>query len=553
MKKYFLFLLFLLPVYLYPQAEFADVSNPVYPFLERMYSLHIINDYDVFQKPKTRRAIGEYLLEVQAAENKLSEIDSGVFHDLMSEFALEMHHTTESFQSPFTGTGYEPFSQKERFLYYNVNEKGNFFINLTADAEPILHHTKNIGTTKATLLNGGGIIRGTLMDRLGFYIQGSNGFALANKSAALQKKLLQYNFKFNEKPDETFFDDNEGYVSLDYDWLNVKFGKDRLLLGYGENKTLMSDNGPKFDYLQFQFKYGIYSFSSFHGKLLGEESFIPDTITAGVNVVKEKYMAYHRLGFHLSDNVTFGAGEIIIYGERPAEFSYLNPFNFYKAAEHNNRDRDNAMIFFDFENRSIQGVRLFTMLLLDDINYSKLGSGWYGNQTLWDLGISYYTSNAIVPIDFHFQYTRVEPFVFTHRLSNNNFTTFGYGLSSVIAPNSELFFSKINFRLTSRIESAFSFSYTIHGANILDSFGNVVKNVGGDFTLGHRTWDADTVHFLDGEREYYRNMTVSLSYEPYNEIKFFFTLISTNYMQTNTLVKLNSDVVNAFFALQVKI
>jgi len=553
LKKNIFIFLFLIPVMLYSQAESVPVSNPVYAFLERMDALQLIKEYDSFQKPKSRKAIAGYLNQIEKIKNELGHIDQNIFNDLRQEFSFEMFGTTYTYQSLIDGEKYEPFSQKEKFFYFNSGKKGNLFINLTADAEYIFHHHGIIINSNTTLLNAGGIIRGTLMNTFGFYIQGSNGFSLGAHQAALQKKELQYNFKFNEKPDESFFDDNEGHFALDFDWINFKFGRDRLLLGYGENKAILSDNGPKFDYLQLQFNYGIFSFFSFHGKLLGQHSYLADTVTAGVNFVKEKYMAYHRLGFNLTDNLTLGAGEVIIYGDRPIEFSYLNPFNFYKSVEHNNRDRDNAMVFFDLENRSIKGLKLFAMVLLDDINYGKVGTGWYGNQTMWDIGFSAYNLYKWIPIDLHFEYTRVEPYVFTHRLQNNNFTNYGYRLSSIVAPNSELFFTKINYRLTHRFEAAFSFSYTIHGANYKDNLGNITKNVGGDISVGHRVWDSEKVKFLDGVTEIYRNVTVDISYEPYNEIKLFLKTILANYPQVTETIPYGNLYVTAFFSLQVKI
>jgi len=557
-KSLIIFFLFL-PIVLYSQAEFVPVGHPVYSFLERMDALQFIKEYDSFQKPKTRKAIAGYLKQVEKNKIELNTIDRNIQLDLRSEFSLEMFETTYGYQSLIAGEKYDPFTEKEKYFYFNSGKKGNLFINLTVDADYIYHSQYYYINNDAKLVNAGGIIRGTLMNTFGFYIQGSNGFSSGSKEAALQKKELQYNYKFNEKYEETFFDDNEGHLSLDFDWFNLKLGRDRLMLGYGANKAILSDNSPKFDYLQLQFNYGIFSFFSFHGKLLGENTLISDSVSGGVNFVKEKYMAYHRLGFNIADNFTLGAGEIVIYGDRPMEFSYLNPFNFYKSVEHNNRDRDNAMVFFDLENRSIKGLKLFAMVLLDDIHYGKLGTGWYGNQTLWNFGFSSYNLYSIIPIDFHFEYTRVEPYVFTHRLPNNNFTNFGYGLSSVIAPNSELFFSKINYRLSHRFEASFSFSYTVHGANYLDDQGNIIKNVGGDFAVGHRNGDADKVKFLDGVKQIYRKITIGFIYELWNEIKLMmhteFNSYSRqkNYFDFGEHIKFGDTNGTGIFSLQVRI
>jgi len=553
LKKIILIGFLLFSVITFPQAEFVPAAHSVYEFLERMEAMKFIKEYDSFTKPKTRKSIAAYLKQAIGKKTELNAVDCNILLDLQTEFSLELLDSAENFQSLVGGSKYNPFTQQEKFFYGNSGKEGNLFINLTADGEYISNNQNHSINSNAELLNAGGIIRGTLMNTFGFYIQGSNGFSVGNKIAALQKKELQYNYKFNEKTGETFYDDNEGHVSLDFDWLNVKFGRDRLLLGYGENKVILSDNSPKFDYFQLHFNYGIFSFSSFHGKMLGQNSVLSDSITSGVNVIKEKYMAYHRLGFTLSDNFTFGAGEIIIYGDRPLEFSYLNPFNFYKSIEHSNRDRDNAMVFFDLQNKSIKGLKLFAMLLLDDINYAKVGTGWYGNQTLWNFGVSSFNLYDLLPLDFHLEYTRVEPYVFTHRLINNNFTNFGYGLSSVIAPNSELYFSKINYRLSHRFEATFSFGYAVHGANYLDGEGKVIKNVGGDFSLGHRVLDSENVKFLDGVKEIFRKTTIGVTYEPYNQINLtLLAVVENNSLQINYPEKRKPNS-TAIFSLHIKI
>src|SRR5690606_23692623 len=141
------------------------------------------------------------------------------------------------------------------------------------------------------------------------------------------------------------------------------------------------------------------NFSYFHGKLLGNSLFADDTITGGTQVVDEKYFGYHRLGFNISSSVVLGAGELIIYGNRGIDFSYLNPFTFYKSVEHSNQDRDNSMLFFDLNVKPVAGLRFFTSILIDDINFGKIGSGWFGYNTLLHSGIHSLNLYKIVTID----------------------------------------------------------------------------------------------------------------------------------------------------------
>jgi hypothetical protein len=89
-----------------------------------------------------------------------------------------------------------------------------------------------------------------------------------------------------------------------------------------------------------------------------------------------------------------------------------------------------------------------------------------------------------------------------------------------LQPNSELFFLEISYRFTNRLTLTADFSYSNHGSNIVKEDGTV-QNVGGDINLSHRTFDSETVKFLDGRLEISRNISLKLFYEPYNQFSFF--------------------------------
>ena len=208
-------------------------------------------------------------------------------------------------------------------------------------------------------------------------------------------------------------------------------------------------------------------------------------LPAAQHRIEEKYIGYHRIGFNFSRHFDFGVGELIIYGDRPIDLSYLNPFNFYKSVEHANQDRDNSMLFFDYNNNSIKGLKLFTTFLIDDMQFGQIGKGWWGNETMFNIGA--YSTNLynIIPLDIHLEYLRIEPYTFRHRLIRNAFTNFGYNLGPDIQPNTGLFFSQINYRFSNRLSLTASFSYSEHGANPVMNDGTI-RNVGGDINLGHR-------------------------------------------------------------------
>lgn len=521
MKRLFLVLVILINFSLTAQSEYVPVNNRVYEFLERMESLHLLDSYNSFEVPKDRKEISSYLVQLINNDSRLDEVDKLILDDLKTEFEYELYGTLNNSQSIINGESYNPFNQKEHYLFVHAEKnKFNLFVNLIGEAEGIFLNSKEpekkISTS--TWLYGGEI-RGTVLDKLGFYIKGTNGIVAGNIEAALLKRELKSNFKLNLAPDEKFFDETEGYISADFDLIKLKFGRQKFDIGYGPFKMISGANSPAFDYLSFKIGYSFFNFSYYHSKIGGTASVVDDSIQGSVANVAEKYFGYHRIGFDISRHIRFGLGEMIIYGERPMDFSYVNPFNFYKTVEHSNQDRDNALLFADVSNNSIEGLKLYAMLLIDDLDAGKIGTGWWGNQTMLSLGLNSYNLYKIMPVDFSLQYMRIEPYTFTHRLIKNNFTNMGYSLGPEIEPNSELFFCQINYRFNQRLYLSTSISFVNHGANPVDDNGNVIKNVGGSINLGHRLQDAAEVNFLDGEKEILRTYSFKLFYEPFNQFQ----------------------------------
>ena len=535
MKK--LFLLLIISFKLFAQAEYVSVDNRVYDFLERMSILHFLENYNSFEVPKTRMEIANHLTSLLNNSFQLDEADQMMLKDFESEFEYELFGTLEKSKAIFGKDDYNFFSEDEKYLFlFSEKSRMNLFININAEAEGILGKNRPESKFKsAVLFNVGGEMRGTLLGKIGFFLKGMNGIAKGSYDAALLKNELKYNFKFNERPNESFFDETEGYVTADFDLVKLKLGRDRMNIGYGNNKMIIGSNSPLFDYLSFRVDYDFFSFSYLHGKLLGKNSVIMDSISSSYNFLPEKYFAYHRMGFNVSDDFNFGLGEVVVYGERSLDLSYLVPFTFFKSVEHSNRDRDNTMLFFDMNSLHIPQTKLFLIFLIDDIDFSKIGKGWWGNQTIFNLGLQSSPFYKNLPIDFKLEYLRIEPYAYSHRLNRNSFTNYGYNLSSNIQPNSELIFLGINYRFTHRLTLSADFSYSHHGANVLKPDGSIM-NVGGDINLGHRTFDSESVKFLDGNLEIFRNYSTSVQYEPFNQISFFlnaaFTLSSTVQIQS---------------------
>lgn len=538
--------IFILTSIIYSQAEIVNSNHYVYSFLERMEIEHKISGYNSFEIPKSRGEIASFLIQLN--DKKLTLTDKKILDDLISEFYFEIEGSTEKSQMMLKGE-YNLLNNNEKYFYfYDDREFGNVFVNFLAEAQSIGYYDNN-KLFSSQNISLGGSVRGTIAGKFGFLLEGTNGQIFGDKTAAFRRNDLNYNFKLNEKPEETFFDNTQGYITADFNNIKFQFGRTRVLKGHGFKRFLMDTNSPLFDYFGMQMKIGIINYSFLHGKLLGPKTFLSDSITGGENLIENKFLVYHRIGFDFSKHFKIGFGEVVVYGNRSIDLSYLNPFNFYKSIEHSNQDRDNSMMFIDISNNSIKGFKFFGMLLFDDMSYAKIGSGWWGNQTAWNLGVITGSISENLPLDFRIEYTRLEPYLFSHRLLRNNYSNFGYPVGIEIQPNSDLIFIQTNYRFCNRFWASVDFSFSRNGANPILSDGSIT-NVGGDRNLGHRIFDSDNVKFLDGDLQTFRQISLSLTVEPYNN---FYLNGKTIYLNNSLQNSVYEKELETYLTLSIKI
>lgn len=538
----------------FAQSEYVNVGNKVYTFLERLETLHIINGYNGYSLPKRRKEIAYYIGKAYDNKEKLNKTDRELLNEFLIEFEFDINRATNNQVCFFSSEKYNPFSEKEKYVYFYADTSGSsLFINLNSLVKSY-YAKNNIENSTYNLNSGniGGEIRGTIINKFGFSVKASNGKANGDRFLTDQIPELASNYKFNETKEggSGFYDHAEGYFNIDLENVCLKIGNDRQTTGYGDIKALFGKEAPNYDYIGLNIAYKFLTFDFKHGKLLGSQTVAFDSLQGTLLNIEDKHFAYHRLGFNVSRHLNFGIGEIIVYSRRGIDLSYLNPFNFYKTAEHANIDRDNAILIFDVANNTIQGFKLSFETIIDDIDFAKINEDWYGNKMAYNLSAVSSNLYQYVPIDLKFQYLKIDPYVFSHRIVDNNFVNNGYSLNHPLSPNSVTYYLGINYYPFSKLEFEFNCAFTKHGANELDSNLNIVRNVGGDVLVGHRTGDSEKVKFLDGNLIRINKYETIINYEPWNNIIFG---AKASYLVKNDSQKESEKVIllNAYMSLKL--
>lgn len=511
-----LIIIFLVSVYsLKAQGLYVNSNHPVYNFLERMEATGLIEDFQNETKPMLRSKVVDYLTKIFNKRFEINSTERRFLNYFIDEFYIDIGGTLDRYEILFSDKSYNPLSNKEKFVYaYSDESNISFFVKAHLNSGVF----SSRGEPTSKFIEGGGRFYGNLSRLIGFEFDATNGVVIGDKGSALKIHELSYNFKLNEKPESKFFDRAYGYLSFETPYFNFKLGRDRKLIGYGYNKLILSDYPPSFDAINFNMHYKNFSFEYLHG-WLQKQTKNPNYSNEQneIDTLETKYFALHRISFSPVKNLKFGAGEAVIYLRTSPQIEYINPLNFFKSMEHQLGDKDNALVFFDFEMLPIKNIRLYSTFIIDDIDFTKIGTGWYGNKTAFNIGMNFYYLFPDLPLHFLLEFTRIEPYTFTHNLYERNYTNLGYSLSTDQPPNSYKVDYGINFAPIPEFDFVAIYSFTKWGRNF--TINNQFVNVGGDIQVGKRMEDSDYVSFLNGNIETINEIKIITSYELVRNIK----------------------------------
>jgi hypothetical protein len=233
----------------------------------------------------------------------------------------------------------------------------------------------------------------------------------------------------------------------------------------------------------------------------------------------------HRLSADLwKKRIHLGINEVIIYGnttsephsdsnaidkpyiqnDRTLEWGYCIPFIPFKFLEHYVGDRDNAAISFDLSVQWPAGWRWYGEFFLDDmLALWKLFSDDWGNKWAFTIGGNYFGRLLSRDITVIAEYSRVEPWVYTHFSGGSHrYTHFNQNLGSPMGPNSQAAIFSFLMQISPLHEVGIGLRHTawngtVRGGSITDVFQFE------DPEDSTRFFDSPTKRFLGPGTEWY--------------------------------------------------
>jgi hypothetical protein len=489
MKKLILILFFVVTAN--SQVEHVHIYHPVYDFLLRLESKGYLENYALTDIPMQRKDISSILENVPKED--LSESEQKVLNKYLQEFELIkqknkvlIHSRNDSSQVMFSPLF---LSSDEKFIF---KQQGDYKVSIRPLANIETRYSIQDSNRFTTLGNIGTRIYGTLDDRLGYQLQVTNGTLIAGDSSILAEDTrIGNSVKFSVYDSD--FDFTESHLRFQYNWFYAYVGREHRRIGAGLNQSLiLSDAAPPMDAFSIGAKFKNFEYKHTHASLI---SLPLGEFGAGIgSEFISKYLVIHRASFRPSWG-EISLWEQIIYTDRGFDIAYLNPFSFLKSLEHALRDRDNSVMGFDFTVRPIKNLQIKGTYLLDDIIFSEIGNNFWSNKSAYNIAA---ISSLPYGFDLGVEYSRTEPYVFSHFDNQQSLTNDGILFSGYIPPNSDQYSLLIQKWWGNRFPIKANINYLRHGENIvIDDV--LVKNVGGDpLETLRRGEDSERVTFLDG-------------------------------------------------------
>lgn len=549
MKKLFLFVTFfilLLGKNSVAQVEYVQVNSPVYHFLERMLTMKVITGYNPAVIPISRGAVADFLKIIIANSNKISSTDKKILADFKVEFQYELTGELKRSTSFFNNTDHFFSDDYQKYLYSYSDSNATLFLDGLASLSGRGSKGDSIGRNSIGLGELGFRVRGTLYDKVAYYLRASNGQKLWGDSSDVTfarytdpKLYAQYKFEYEQRNFDTF----DGYLRYQTagNWLALTAGRNPVYQGFGFiDRLYLSHNTVPFDFLKLDLAYKAVTYSFLYGSIRGDSLGTP---------LDAKNIATHRLDVSFGNNFRMGLFESVIISNSPFSFTFLNPISFLtsaelsKASQPGDNNANNSILGLDAFVIPVKNLAFQGSFLVDDLEFSTLfkDNAQITNKFAWQLGGLWSNAFTLPNLDMRVEYTLLEPYVYSHVSNKSTYTNWDLPLGHHLEPNSDEIAVRFNYDFTNRINLNLMYQFQRSANGIVtDSAGRVLVNYGGNRNnaTGYSYSDPE---FLKGNRINRSIITANFTWEFLRQFYIEFNYVHRAIDNIYQSVKFNDD------------
>jgi len=507
-------------------AAFAidvELRHPIYPFLERCELKGLLEHPLSGARPFTRRMVAALLKEAHVNRDRLNRIERQQLSYFLFEFGddlppelrsdLDRERDHFSFEKRGSSTPWKQLAlyKDPRYIYSTRGE--NYLVTFNPNLEI------GFDLLSSDTLSGNLSRMATGLAVMGYYgdfgllaIARDTHFTGKTALADPRRYPVRY-FADARDPNGFEFDESEAAISYDIPHIRVTFGRGQNKWDWGEAGSLgLSDQATSYTQLRYRLTFQPLEVTGIHARLRQLPPYITGRDTLDNGDVREHYAEKWMVGHHYQVNLfpwfQLGLWDLLVYGNRGLEFDYIPPMSFLWSMEHYAHDQDNVMLGLD--GRFLPGWRseIYFQWFLDELQFSKLGSDWWGNKHGIQLGVRQVDALTIPNSSLAIEYYRIRPYVYSHFVPYNNATHYGQSLGFGLPPNSDMLFASWQQQLKRSLALWIEGRFIRQGSTPASG-----RNVGAEIERIRALDDPEQAKFLDGDLHSIRDVRLGATLE----------------------------------------
>ncbi len=310
-------------------------------------------------------------------------------------------------------------------------------------------------------------------------------------------------------------------TTINFDIAELNFGRESLSWGPSPlcNLSLSSWSKP-YEYLQLDIPL------SNRGTFTWMTGVLQDFIVQGEGEFVKKLVNVHRVEIQLVDWLLFALTESVVYSYR-LELAYLNPISLYYLNEVRLGDNDNKLVGFDLVFR-LPHSKAYLAVLVDDWDFGEPFSlTYFHNEMGALLGVQLY--DLLPDVMVHLEYAYMSHWMYTHKTttdpanSYNRYKHYDSHLGHFLNPNAHMIYLEIARDHSLELSYGTSLWFTQDGKGTTGGEGTIDDPLTPNVSSGY-------LDFLDGTVESNLDWTLFAEYRllKYNAVvKAAYTLAYT--------------------------
>ena len=442
LRSLFLFTLLLVASQAFSQTIYLSATHEVYPFLKRMEARGLLPEYRDAAKPLSRIVLAKHLKTLEGATERMTGVERDEYEFLKGEF----HYELATLAGDLEPSEIRWHVISESFPGGIINLEPNFRIDETG-----------IGKENVRVRDQGIKFYGYVFDDVGYYFNFVDSREAGN-AINFTKALTPDPGVVPTKRTDNSLEYNATEVQLNFrvGAFNFSLEKMQNIWGLERNGNLtFSNKAPSYpqvklrvpvtDWMDF-----IYLHAELNSNVIDSSRSYLANSSALEPIFREvdrvKYMAAHMVEFTPTRGVDISLGESVVYSDRGPLLIYLIPIMFFKSAEHYNGDKDNVQWFGNLDLNLVRNVNVYGSLFIDDLSLDNILTGQeHPNYFGYTFGFQTYDV-LLKNVELIAEYTRINPWVYTHQYPATEYTNDGYIMGSWMGQNSENIYLDLSYK-----------------------------------------------------------------------------------------------------------